>query len=325
MVRYVAIPIDRLRKMTRDISFDVYIRLSEDNYAHVFSRTTGLDYKRLAQYIQKGLTELHIREEDQVSYDAFMARPAEVIFHDPHVSPERKIAVLLNITEQNMAEVFSSINVSEETVQSTEKVIKNYVELMVESPKSLAVILKLVSHGDYLYYHSIAVSIFSLLLGKSTGLFNPRNLEVLGMGAFLHDVGSAASPSDLIDAPRELSPQDWQLVKSHPKIGLQMLEKTANVPDEVRFIVYQHHEETGGAGYPNGLRGDAIYYPAKLVAVVDGFTALISKRALRAAFTPEEAIQILQSCPEKFDRDLVKLLASIFVRSAGSGSHSSAA
>ena len=308
------VDIHSFRNATRDINFDVYLKLSEENFAHVFSRTTGLDYKRLAQYIQKGVQFLHIRDEDHGAYKAFIARTADAIFNDPNTAPEKKVATLLNMTEQNMAELFTQLNISEDTATSTHRVVNNYVDLMVSTPKTLAVILKLVSHGEYLYYHSIATAIFAMFIAKASGQFNQRMLELVGMGGFLHDIGNTHMPKDVVCSPSELTATQWKEMRDHPKLGLKMIENTPSIPDEVRYIVYQHHEEPAGSGYPNGLHSPVIYYPAKIVALADAFSALISKRPFRAAYTVEQAVQILQSESGKHDRDLVKMLAGIFLR-----------
>jgi putative nucleotidyltransferase with HDIG domain len=311
---YKAVDIQTFRNASRDLSFDVYLKLSEDNYAHIFSRSTGLDYQRLAQYIQKGLKELYVKNEELEAYQVFISNPAEQVFQDPNASNEKKIATLLNMTEQNMAELFVQLNVTEETAASTEKVIRNYVHMMIDNPKSLGVLLKLVSHGEYLYYHSIAVAVFSLFVAKATGLFNQRMLELVGMGGFLHDIGCAQVSKDILDSPSELNAAEWNEIRSHPKLALQMIEKTPMIPDEVRYIVYQHHEEPTGNGYPNGLKAGTIYYPARIVALVDGFSALISKRPFRQPFALEQAIQILQQNTSKYDRDLVMVLSQIFMK-----------
>ncbi len=184
-----AVDIHSFRQATRDITFDVYLRLGDDNYAHVFSRATGLDYKRLAQYMAKGVKELHIRTEDEPLFQAYVSRTADVVFNDASTTMEKKVATLLNMTEQNMAEIFLQVQVSEETSVSAQKVVKNYVHLMMDSPKTLAVLLKLASHGEYLYYHSIACAIFSMFIAKASGQFNQRMLEIVGMGGLLHDIG----------------------------------------------------------------------------------------------------------------------------------------
>jgi putative nucleotidyltransferase with HDIG domain len=310
----IPVDIQSFRNATRDIGFDVYLRLGQENFAHVFSRTTGLDYKRLASYIQKGVTELYVRPEDEEAYKGFIARPAHAIFADPNTPNEKKIATLLNMTEQNMAELFSQVPVSEETAASSERVIRGYVNLMSESPNSLAILMKLVSHGEYLYYHSIAVSIFSMFIAKASGQFNQKTLELVGMGGFLHDIGSTQLPKEVVCSPTDLSPDQWDAMHSHTKLGLKLLEGNPSIPEEVRHIVYQHHEEPGGKGYPNGLHGPAIYYPAKIVALGDAFSALISKRPFRPAFSPEQALEMLQQESGKHDRELIKIMVSVFSR-----------
>jgi HD-GYP domain-containing protein (c-di-GMP phosphodiesterase class II) len=312
----IAVDIQSFRNSTRDIGFDVYLKLSEENFAHVFSRSTGLDYKRLAQYIQKGVLELHIRPEDEEHYKAFAARSAEAIFTDPATSQEKKIATLLNMTEQNMAELFTQINVSEDTAASSQRVIRNYVDLMTQSPNTLAIILKLVSHGEYLYYHAIAVAIFSMFIAKASGQFDSKTLEIVGMGGFLHDIGCTQMPKEIVCSPTDLSEEQWHDMHEHPKNGLRLIENTPSIPDEVRHIVYQHHESPNGKGYPNGISGANIYYPAKIVALGDAFSALISKRPFRPAYSAEQAIGILQQEDGKHDRELVKIMASVFLRQA---------
>jgi putative nucleotidyltransferase with HDIG domain len=310
----VEVDIHAFRDATRDISFDIYLKLSETNVAHIFSRTTGLDYKRLAQYIQKGVKTLYIHPEDLDSFKLFVARPASAILEDSKTSQEKKIAALLNMTEQNMAELFSQITVRDETALNTKKLVSNYVTLLTQSPNTLATILRLVSHGEYLYYHSIAVAIFSVFIAKATGQFDQKSLEQVGLGGFLHDIGATQLPKDVVCSPLELSDQQWDSMHGHTKLGLKMIESTQSIPDEVRYIVYQHHEEPGGAGYPNKIAGPVIYYPAKVVAIADAFSALISKRPFRPAYSVENAIQILQESKGKYDPALVDIVTSIFSR-----------
>lgn len=314
--KLIPVNIQTFRNATRDICFDVYLKLSEDNIAHVFSRTTGLDYKRLAQYISKGVQELYIQESDLPAYKDFVARPAHVIFADPATSQETKIATLINMTEQNMAEVFTQLNVNNETAEGSRRVINGYVKLMTTQPQSLAMLLKLVSHGEYMYYHSIAVAIFSMFIAKASGQFNQRMMEFVGMGGFLHDIGMTQLDKDIVETSKTYEEEDVAAMQEHPQIGLKMLETATNIPEEVRYIVYQHHERPGGGGYPNKLHSAVIYYPAKIVAIADAFSALISKRPHRPAFTVEKAIEILRADTKKgkYDPALVEILAGVFLR-----------
>jgi HD-GYP domain-containing protein (c-di-GMP phosphodiesterase class II) len=270
-------------------------------------------------WIMKGVQHLYILPQDIDAYKAFVARPAHLIFEDPNTSNEKKIATLLNMTEQNMAELFSQINVSEETVATSQRVVHGYVEMMTKKPESLALILKLVSHGEYLYYHSIAVSIFSMFIAKASGQFNTRMLEIVGLGGFLHDVGSVHVSKDLLDSPKSLEEDQKGELEEHPQHGLMMLEGNTIIPEEVRYIVYQHHEQPGGKGYPNGIHAPVIYYPAKIVALADSFSALISKRPYRPAHSVEKAIEIMtaETAKGKFDRELMVIVSNVFLRKVG--------
>lgn len=308
----IPIDIDIFRKLTRDINFDVYMKLSSTNCVHIFSRTTGIDYKRLAQYIHKGTKQLYIRKDDKHNYEAFISHSIDKIICDPNATKEKKVAALLNMTEQNMAELFVQLDIEDKTAKTTRKLVKNYIDVMTTQPDSLAILLQLASHGDYLYYHSIAVSILSMYIAKATGNFDTHQLELIGFGAFLHDVGCTQLPTEVTESPTDLTPEQWEIMRTHPRIGLKMLEKTPNIPTEVRYIVYQHHEEPSGKGYPNNLFGSVIYFPARIVAIADCFSALISKRPYRDAFSVEEALKIIKRSSHKYPAELITILVDKF-------------
>jgi putative nucleotidyltransferase with HDIG domain len=305
----ISVDIKTFRSATRELPFDVYLKVSDENFVHVFAKTTGIDYKRLTQYLHKGVTELFVRDEDLIAYQAFVARPpAHEVFKDPQASREKKIAALINMTEQNMAELFSGLAVSAETAASAELVVKGYVDLMTQSPHTLSVILQLVSHGQYLYYHTIAVSIFSMLIAKGTGKYDDKTLKMIALGGFLHDIGLAP------DTVNEYEDQ------GHPKAALQLIENTPGIPEEVRYIVYQHHEEPGGGGFPNRLAGPAIFAPSLIVGLADAFSELISRRPGREAYPAGEAIALLMEQARKtgkYDIELIKTTAAIFLQGKG--------
>jgi putative nucleotidyltransferase with HDIG domain len=317
---WATVKIETFRNVTRDIGFDVFLKLSEENYAHVFSKSTGLDYKRLAHYMSKGVTHLWVKGDDLHAYMEFISKPAHAIFVDPQTPQEKKIATLLNMTEQNLAELFTQISVNDEAAKSTRQVIENYVQLMTTEPQTLAVILKLVSHGEYLYYHAIAVSIFSMFIAKASGQLNKEMLEIVAMGGFLHDIGCSQIPQDILNSTHELTPQQQAVMRKHPRIGMKMLEKSRIIPKEVRYIIYQHHECPNGQGYPNGLRGSAIYMPARVVALADEFSELISHRPGRKAYPVDQALKILEqeASAGKYDQTLVRLLIGVLHREASS-------
>ena len=97
-----------------------------------------------------------------------------------------------------------------------------------------------------------------------------------------------------------LTPEQWKEIKTHCELGKRQLDMVKGIRPEVLSIVMQHHEQPNGKGYPNNLTGNQIFHPAKIVAIADGFSALLSDRPFREAKTPKEAIEsryVDKKCP----------------------------
>ena len=101
------------------------------------------------------------------------------------IIPQSDISFAFN---QNVVEEITLPQPSQ-TAESSEVLVQSYIQLMSTDAQSLALILKLVSHGEYVYYHSIAVSIFSILISKAAIEFDPKTIQNIGLGGFLHDIG----------------------------------------------------------------------------------------------------------------------------------------
>lgn len=291
------ISIDDLKRLTRDLPVDLYLRLAGDNYCHVFSRATGLDYKRLHSYRQKGVTELFYKAEDHEIVTRYLQeRRMDVLLQSPLIMPEQKAGILLNWTEQTAVEVFSSLPVSEAAAEESRSLVTSLVDLMTTQPQSLAALLRLVSHGDYLYYHSVAVSIFSALLAGVSGKYSQSDLRMIAWGGFLHDIGmSRMEQMWTCDPLVEVGANEVKWIGDHCRLGMETLQEIHAVPKEVRYMVYQHHESPDGKGLPNGLKGSSLHQPAMIIALVDAWSALISRHPHREALSPAQALAAIES------------------------------
>ena len=114
-------------------------------------------------------------------------------------------------------------------------------------------------------------------------------------GGLLHDIGKIGVSDGVLNKPGKLLPEEWDLMRSHVRIGRDLL---AHVPalDGVAAVVMHHHERYDGNGYPDGLRGEQIPLAARIVCVVDAYSAMISKRSYKDSARPEEARQELIRC-----------------------------
>jgi response regulator RpfG family c-di-GMP phosphodiesterase len=101
----------------------------------------------------------------------------------------------------------------------------------------------------------------------------------------MHDIGKIATPDAVLLKPGKLTPDEWDIMKQHPTVGLSILDGSSRpILKAAAVIAHQHHEKYDGTGYPQGLKGEAIHRFARIVAVADVFDALSHKRCYKDAW-----------------------------------------
>ncbi|GAO76403.1 HD domain-containing phosphohydrolase [Meiothermus ruber] len=132
-------------------------------------------------------------------------------------------------------------------------------------------------------------------------------VEVIRRAAPLHDIGKIAIPDAILRKTSRLTPEEYELMKSHTVVGAAMLEGGKSVYLQMaQRIARSHHEHFDGSGYPDGLKGEAIPLEARVVAVVDVFDALVSQRPFKQAWpVPEAVAEIRRQAGLHFDPEAV--------------------
>ncbi|MEX8497269.1 MAG: HD domain-containing phosphohydrolase [Leptothrix ochracea] len=151
-------------------------------------------------------------------------------------------------------------------------------------------------------------------------LLTPKNIERLAKSAPLHDIGKVGIPDHILQKPGPLTPSEWVIMKTHARLGaeaIEMAERDSEQPMEflmmAKQIAHWHHERWDGQGYPDGLAGDAIPIPARLMALADVFDALISRRVYKEPMSFEKARDIIVSHRgSHFDPDIVDAFVVLF-------------
>ena len=139
-----------------------------------------------------------------------------------------------------------------------------------------------------------------------------QQVEGIFMAGIIHDLGKICIPTEILSKPGRLSSIEFELIKTHPQIGFDIL-KTIEFPWPLAEMVYQHHEWMNGSGYPRGLSGDDILLGARILCVADVVEAMASDRPYRAALGIDAALsEISNKMGVLFDRDIVKICISIF-------------
>lgn len=145
---------------------------------------------------------------------------------------------------------------------------------------------------------------YSMCLGKSMMKLypeyelTPEKLIQIGWASAMHDIGKIAIPDAIILKPAKLTPDEFELIKSHTTKGAEIIQHRVRLNDRAIYdyaydIARHHHEKYDGKGYPDGLKGDEISIAAQIVSLVDIYDALTSKRVYKAAYEPEKAYQMV--------------------------------
>lgn len=141
--------------------------------------------------------------------------------------------------------------------------------------------------------HEKRVADLAVAVGKELA-FEPDRLEGLYLAALVHDVGQIQIPAEILSRSRRLGPEEFELVKNHCESGYEIL-RDVRFPWPIAEIVYQHHENVDGSGYPRGLKGPQILLEAKIIHVCDSLEAMLSHRPFRRAYSIDYAIDQLQA------------------------------
>ncbi|OGK80189.1 MAG: hypothetical protein A2X52_04390 [Candidatus Rokubacteria bacterium GWC2_70_16] len=152
--------------------------------------------------------------------------------------------------------------------------------------------------------HSRRVRGYSLALARAHGV-PEAELRDLEHGVLLHDIGKIGIPDAILLKPGPLTPAEWQIMRSHPEVGRQLVEQIPFLRGAVP-VVYHHHERWDGTGYPLGLKGAAIPLGARIFAVADALDAMTFDRPYSRAIPLEAArAEIQRSAGTHFDPAVV--------------------
>jgi HD-GYP domain-containing protein (c-di-GMP phosphodiesterase class II) len=140
--------------------------------------------------------------------------------------------------------------------------------------------------------HTQRVTQDSVRLGRRLGLSESELIHIR-RGAMLHDIGNMAIPDSILLKPGPLMPEEWEIIRQHPRYAYELLSPIAYLGASVD-IPHYHHERWDGKGYPDGLKATAIPLSARLFAVIDVFDALTSRRPYRAAWEIDTALKYIR-------------------------------
>lgn len=158
---------------------------------------------------------------------------------------------------------------------------------------------------DLTYVHSMNVALISNVIG--TWMHLPADeLKLLTLAGLLHDVGKLKIPKEIIAKPSGLTDEEFQIIRSHPKYGFDIL-KGKNLDKRVARVALQHHERIDGSGYPMGLESDDLDKFSKIIAIADVYDAMTANRVYREGICPFTVIETFEKDRHLYDPGVLYL------------------
>lgn len=181
-------------------------------------------------------------------------------------------------------------------------------------PRALSIIYALAATVDakdhYTYGHSRKVSDYSVAIAEALNLPQDR-IATIRAASLLHDIGKVGIPDSILSKEGPLTDEEWEPVKIHPKLGVEILRHIIDLVNCLPAILH-HHEHYDGRGYPSGLKGDSIPLEGRILAIADAYDAMTSPRPYREQLSSQSALEELRRCAgTQFDPELVELFCTL--------------
>jgi len=288
--------------------FDLYILI--DN-KYVLFRSANLEFneKHRANILSRKL-KLYISNKEKIKYINYIKKN---ILENKNAN--------IDLSEKNKYFYYSSKVIVESIFSDTQpehlneniKVLSDAaVSILDENDYDLKNILKIMQFEYSTYTHSLNIS---LLCSTFANVLNqPQELiPRLVKGALLHDIGKSKIDNKILLKPGKLTNEEWEIIKTHPILGVELLKET-NINDEIiTQMVKYHHEKFDGNGYPERLKNNEIPFAAQIIAICDVFDALTSQRAYKTAVGSFPAFKImLNEMDGSFNKELLTKFINIF-------------
>lgn len=304
----------------RPIPYSLYINSSviegREHFVRIFPKGEVLNEPELT-VLKERYQQLYISENDRAEYLKGACR-------NLGKTEDEKIALLKNSAIQHLQTLFSSkkdlsVEIINQTLSGCRQTVEGFVDLLkgYDLNNIHELIGNLSFHDFYTYDHSINVSMYSILIYQ---LLRPEATEDdivnAGMGGFLHDIGKIKISNRIINKVGKLTDEEFAIIKEHPQFGFDFLSlpgvkgPPGSDVNLIRDVVYQHHENFDGTGYPNKKKAEEIQFLARITSVADFFDAVTTKRSYAEALSVEEALDLMKKTRGKkldpliFDRFL---------------------
>lgn len=184
--------------------------------------------------------------------------------------------------------------------QASNRITSDLLRAITDNDAIAVDINSLKTSDEYTFKHSVDVATMAMIIAKKHGM-KKDDVYNIGVAGLLHDMGKSKIPLEILNKPGRLDDKEFEVMKSHPILGYNILKEKKEFNPAVSLAVLQHHEKMNGKGYPMGVKADKIINYAKILAVSDVYDALVTERPYKKAFSQRTAVEMIMSMTEEMD------------------------
>lgn len=251
----------------------------KDGSSMMLDAGSKLTPSRIRALISLGITELYI--DDSLSRDIVVK---DIIKDETRLEANRFMKETMNKYSLKGMPSSTSIN----------SIVNKILNDILSSDDVIINLVDIKTYDGYTFSHCVNVCILSLIIGIKLKL-NQSELQELGVGALLHDIGKVMIPTKILNKKTALSNSEYETIKQHSLLGYKILKMIPGISEKSALVALNHHERCDGKGYPKALHRDEIDIYSRIVAVTDIFDALTSDRIYRKKVNTYNAINYLES------------------------------
>ena len=318
--KFMPVYLDSL-KIDSVLDFNLYLKRDSGFFLYR-SSSMPFDENTRASLLDRNIRKLYISINEQSNYQKYLEKNLNSIIRNKSIDEHTKASVIYDTTRSLVIEILDNPVLSQ-NIKRSHDIVESTVYYILNEKNALRSLLDVMIFDYYTYTHSVNVCAFSIALAQYAGIVDEDDLNFLGIGALLHDVGKMKIPASILNKNGPLTAEEFNLIKKHPAWGCELIKETDITPEESYYPILQHHERENGCGYPAGLKANAIHPYSKIVAIVDAFDAMTTQRIYRDAKTSFQAFEELAGEKDAYNWELleqfIKLLGPDNARWPGAG------
>lgn len=301
--KFLPILLDSLR-LDSVLDFDLYIHVGRELVLYR-SRNLPFNDRTRQNLIENRVDRLYVSADDKPAYQRYIEHHLDQIFDDPSISEEKKASVLYETSTNLVRDVLANPTFGE-NIHRSQELVANTVSFILRGREAFLSLMQISSFDYYTYTHSVNVCTFAISLAQQLGINDLKVLNELGTGALLHDIGKSKISDRILNKKSPLTPLEFEIMKKHPRWGVEILKETNTVPVICHLPVLEHHERGDRRGYPSGLSLDEMHLFSRIIAIVDSFDAMTTERVYQHAKPSFEALKLMLSMKDAYDTVLLR-------------------